>query len=441
MMDVKDEEAAGGGGCRRKRPRLQLHGEATRGRAAYLLPHEIVTEILLRLPVKSLLRFRSVCKAWRTTISDDPSFVRAHLQHQRQRPPTLLVLPWARQDGGGSGSSSSRRIALYSWAPGAGGGGGGAIASLLHAADMHCAAPRDLLAHCDGLVLVPTRDAAHLFNPAARQVVTLPWSPAGVAPRLLAPAEHQAFGLGHDPRSGAYKVARFFYRELYVLAARRYGLTTGMEVFTVGADRHWREIAAQPPLPAMVPRAAAFVMGSLFWIVDERMRLPEAVAAPPGFLRLSLEDETFGVTPAPPCRPTRDWGGCSLSELRGELCVTRMERTTRVLELWMTKQVHAAHPRWEQRYAIYAAGGIPEQPRPVALCHDGIVFHHGSDSVLGYDFRTQGYNKVADLSKLRYQDDDDDDPATASTAPVELEPRFSRFFVVPYRESLVQIHH
>ena len=32
------------------------------------LPDEIMTELLLRLPVKSILRFRAVCRAWAATL-------------------------------------------------------------------------------------------------------------------------------------------------------------------------------------------------------------------------------------------------------------------------------------------------------------------------------------------------------------------------------------
>jgi hypothetical protein len=43
------------------------------------LPHELIIQILLRLPVKSLLRFKCVCKLWLTLISD-AHFANSHFQ-------------------------------------------------------------------------------------------------------------------------------------------------------------------------------------------------------------------------------------------------------------------------------------------------------------------------------------------------------------------------
>ncbi|KAM5554507.1 F-box protein [Rosa sericea] len=43
------------------------------------MPQEILFEILARLPVKSLLKFRCVCKYWKTLIST-PDFINAHLE-------------------------------------------------------------------------------------------------------------------------------------------------------------------------------------------------------------------------------------------------------------------------------------------------------------------------------------------------------------------------
>ena len=57
------------------------------------MPRELVSEILVRLPLGVLQRFRCVCKAWRDTISDDLSFARAHLHHRRHEDPWLLITP------------------------------------------------------------------------------------------------------------------------------------------------------------------------------------------------------------------------------------------------------------------------------------------------------------------------------------------------------------
>ncbi|XP_057427349.1 F-box/kelch-repeat protein At3g23880-like [Lotus japonicus] len=43
------------------------------------LPQDLITEILLRLPVKSLIRFKAVCKFWRSLISD-PLFANSHFE-------------------------------------------------------------------------------------------------------------------------------------------------------------------------------------------------------------------------------------------------------------------------------------------------------------------------------------------------------------------------
>ncbi|XP_040361619.1 F-box/kelch-repeat protein At3g06240-like, partial [Rosa chinensis] len=52
--------------------------------------HDIIAEILSRLPAKSLLRFRCVCKSWLALISD-PSFVKNHLSRVNTNHFNLLL--------------------------------------------------------------------------------------------------------------------------------------------------------------------------------------------------------------------------------------------------------------------------------------------------------------------------------------------------------------
>lgn len=47
----------------------------------YDLPQEVVIEILLRLPVKSLMRFRCICKLW-CSLTKDLSFITRHLKQE-----------------------------------------------------------------------------------------------------------------------------------------------------------------------------------------------------------------------------------------------------------------------------------------------------------------------------------------------------------------------
>ncbi|GAU26315.1 hypothetical protein TSUD_56130 [Trifolium subterraneum] len=44
------------------------------------LPHELIILILQRLPVKSLIRFKCVCKSWFSLISSDTHFANSHFQ-------------------------------------------------------------------------------------------------------------------------------------------------------------------------------------------------------------------------------------------------------------------------------------------------------------------------------------------------------------------------
>lgn len=59
------------------------------------LPTELVIEILRNLPVKSLIRFTTVCKSWHSIITS-PTFINSHLSNHQNR--TLLLRRYDKQD-------------------------------------------------------------------------------------------------------------------------------------------------------------------------------------------------------------------------------------------------------------------------------------------------------------------------------------------------------
>nr|KYP69876.1 F-box/kelch-repeat protein At3g06240 family [Cajanus cajan] len=56
-----------------------------------VLPWEMIIEILLRLPVKSLVRFKCVCKSWFVLLSD-PRFATSHFELASARTHTLILI-------------------------------------------------------------------------------------------------------------------------------------------------------------------------------------------------------------------------------------------------------------------------------------------------------------------------------------------------------------
>ncbi|XP_058741849.1 F-box/kelch-repeat protein At3g23880-like [Vicia villosa] len=55
-----------------------------------LLPDELIVEILSLLPVKFLIEFKSICKSWKTLISE-PTFIKLHLQQSSKTPHITLT--------------------------------------------------------------------------------------------------------------------------------------------------------------------------------------------------------------------------------------------------------------------------------------------------------------------------------------------------------------
>ncbi|XP_051230219.1 putative F-box protein At3g52320 [Lolium perenne] len=398
------------------------------------VPHELIaTQILVHLPVRSLLRFRCVCKSWHHTIDND-YFIQAHL---RVRNLSLLVAPLIKNTNDDRGEEFII-AGLHRWDhkrnP-----GGAAAATLIH--DMadydHLPFPDKRnahdLAHCDGLVLLPTDAKVIVLNPATRRVLTLPSSPHSVRPPRL-PAHirgHQAFGFGHDLRSSAYKVARFFYR----CDKDGYHCTTGMEVFTLKTDKHWRETAVPPPYPVMAGRTATFFKGSLLWTAQASL-LPNTQ----GFIRFNLEDESFSITPPPPtCGPGLDYAASSLAELRGELCLCvpgQRGADGSSLEMWMCADLgtNDEAPRWHRRYIIrFAPFCRWRYFRLISMLDEEPVFQAGSDHLVLYGIQNGDgvFNDMVSLKDTMYQNADND--SKHSHMLVEY------IDVIPYVESLVPL--
>ncbi|CAL4958561.1 unnamed protein product [Urochloa decumbens] len=359
---------------------------------------EMVWEILIRLPVNSLVRFRSVSKAWRAIISD-PSFVRAHLhfcrQSQHQNPTSFLITPYMflQRRGPATSKAISTDIRFYKWHLEEDTRNTATLVYRRHFPAGEFGRLSEM-AHCDGLVLLPTNTKAYVFNPGTRDVIVLPESTCNALPlhRTCLPT-----GLGFDATTGRYKVARAFYRPSY--DDPMYMAAMGMEVFTIGGeDGAWRETLEDPPYLMLSGQTAAHCKGCLFFFIDKK----NYQSPPQGLIRFSLQDETFGVTPLLPyVLPQVEDKDVVLSELHGELCASFFSKPLQRLLIWTTEDV-LDDPPWICRYMI----DVPDhQYHPMASHGSGGILFQGGNCLLRYDLEAQDIREedgIHEMDRLTY---------------------------------------
>ncbi|KAL3519535.1 hypothetical protein ACH5RR_017684 [Cinchona calisaya] len=144
-----------------------------------MIPFDLVIEILVRLPVKSLLRFKCVSKLWCATIQGR-SFIRTHMEH-------------------------SRLVEVYKEDRN----------TFIHKTSIH------------GLVVEKSKfsDTYHIRNPSTKQIFHLPCPPDKQCDNMF---------IIYLPSADKYKLAYVKYDE---------GTESGVcRVLSPGIDLHWRSI-------------------------------------------------------------------------------------------------------------------------------------------------------------------------------------------------------
>ncbi|CAL5020971.1 unnamed protein product [Urochloa decumbens] len=328
----------------------------------------------------------SVCKAWRSTISD-PVFIRAHLRHSAsnwEESPCFIINPhtmeqWQLRPPQHGTSSRKNNVATF-----------------LHAKDFDGEFNSlEYFKHCEGLVFAPTDTRLYVFNPATRESITLP---DGFQNSLRVGGQGCCYcaGLGLDPGTGKYKVVQAFYRS--VDPDTNMWTDMGMEVFTIAGDDggDWREIASNPPYPVERSQTAVTVNGFLFWRIAKRH--PERSRA---ILHLSLEEEEFGITRLPDSLdPSLD--AFALDVLCGrDLCLTACTSET-VLTIWTLPVVKEGliNSQWVRRYSIEVMD--PWHTMSLPPFSNGIILWRG-DTVCCYDLATSELRILCELHRMRYK--------------------------------------
>ncbi|PQQ20008.1 F-box/kelch-repeat protein [Prunus yedoensis var. nudiflora] len=340
------------------------------------VPEEIVYEILLRLPVKSLLRFTTVCKSWNCMIKSS-TFIHTHLESNHRNDDVQLLLHHPELDlyslyrdednkddgracaSSSSSSSSSTRIeystdldspyAFYAERTGTKSWG--------------C----EFVGTCNGLVCLAGKDidlTTLVWNPSIRKFVVLPKSGVTFC-HEYDNREVISFAFGYDRRANDYKVLRrvscFRGGPLVSCQYEIWSLAKGSwkTLINTANDRHQElEIGNRY---FEVGHLAAFVNGALHWLQANVSTWNISIVS------FDMSGEVFSKIAIPPKAETRNCldfnRDCVVSRYRESLAFfescreIRESGLVRRMNMWVMEEYGVAKS-WTKLFAICLEGRI-----------------------------------------------------------------------------------
>ncbi|PKI62866.1 hypothetical protein CRG98_016703 [Punica granatum] len=327
--------------------------------SAWELPLDLTAEILSRIPVRTLVRFESVCNSWRRLIQS-PSFISLHLNRSANLGDgarSLLVKHRCP-------ATDKRLISLLS----------GDSLEMVSPVDIprHMYSPNlKVVGSCNGLVCL-SHDCfcnfgapIFLWNPATRESRALPKfaiSPENL--RLPKARFHVAHGFGYHHAIDDYKVVRIAFeysRNMACFRAELFALSEGL----------WREV---PALPCRVYSPGCVVLnGVLYWLAydcgsDGLMLI----------LSFDLRDEVFRRVYLPDLGYRPDSYFMRLTVYERSLCLMAYKDGGRAQrwDLWVMYG-GAGEESWTKRSSIG-----PIIHRPLACGANGEILVAKSDGTL-----------------------------------------------------------
>ncbi|XP_073363580.1 F-box protein At3g07870-like [Aegilops tauschii subsp. strangulata] len=351
------------------------------GQGCPAIDDDVLYEILLSLPAKTLCRLRAVCRSWRSLLSA-PSFIAAH--RARQAAP-LLVVHGRGQDGSAvdvhildmASGESIKRVRTQSTRS--------AVSFLMMLHTPHDLVGRPVLGTADGLRLC-------VLNPANGTDFALPEADPDKHPH------RPSFMLGRAS-TGDNKV-------LYIGTSKDNGQQL-CKVLTLSGDRQWRDTGCPPAkVKTCHSDGAAAVKGVAYFLstIDDPPGSNESIMA------YNLEKEVWRPAalpiPIPSNKQPSNTIYHSLAELGGCLAILYEHRRA-FKELWLlvdpdkviwSRRCTFTVPYRYQRLSVLVA-------KPLCLLEDGRILiwmwmtgGHPHAVLCMYDPRTMAYTDVADMS-------------------------------------------
>ncbi|EXB82447.1 F-box protein [Morus notabilis] len=347
---------------------------------ATFLPLEIIVDILYRLPVNDLLRYRCVSKQWRSLI-DGPDFIKLHLNHSKQSNSNLAAVLFNKND--------ILRIDLDSL-------GGAAAVKLNHPIDD--GSEIFILGSCNGLVaLLNFREDVVFWNPSTRKYRKLPASKDVDEPSSFYYHGFHFYGFGHDPINDDYKLVKItqFHGEL------EDSFESDIAVYTTKTDS-WRSSKIFLPYLIDLKTPNGVLLGNaLHWVASKQ---PQKSDSSESIVAFDLVTEQYIEIPKPEYWKN-GYVEMFLDVLGSSLCVTCnyfMEIIvdmfwSRRVDIWVMKE-YGVKGSWNKMFTVEPseAIGIFGYLVPFAYLKSGDqVILHTNERFILYDLRRKRAKNVS----------------------------------------------
>ncbi|XP_054790764.1 F-box protein CPR1-like [Prosopis cineraria] len=193
------------------------------------LPIEIIINVLKRLPAKSIVRFRCVCKDWKNLFKT-PSFIADHIHHSHHENPFLLLHEHNLQQRRLSLRLLNHEMKTVE------------VLSLPPSIDPFGHVYWEIIGSCNGLLCVVVDPASSrspcslwLWNPEIREVREVPQTTNDYWDKCQ-------FGFGYSSVLSDYKIVRFCHKQGRIKKEDAiWGYDIKVEVFSLNTSS-WKEL-------------------------------------------------------------------------------------------------------------------------------------------------------------------------------------------------------
>lgn len=310
------------------------------------LPHEVALDIISRLPIKSLIQSRFVCKSWQN-LSLDPQLVRLHLSRALKGNPYFIFhcdfpiknLLYFVEFSGIHDDDNQEKIRKID-------------------PPFSDAMPEfTVIGSCNGILCLENSlfdDSLYLYNPFTRDYKELPKT-------IVFQEQEVMYGFGFHPISNQYKLIKIVYfAKKFDLEKKSYRnirininrcVESDVQVFCLGSNR-WRSIG-KAAYQLDRKSTAILLNGRLHWTTNYGR-----FSGSPSRIVVSLDlfDERFREVPGPELSNRTSKRHYHIAVLGGCLCVAvPLAADFGTLDIWIMKE-YDRKESWvkEIRIGIYS---------------------------------------------------------------------------------------